>query len=181
MPRSRLVTTDDWPEAELRAGVLAGELVAVGHCWASPAEPQDPALRAAAAGWVLRDQRLVAAGQTAAWIWGAVSRPPDPLEASVPPHLRLNVGPEVRLREVVLPASDVTTLGTVAVTTPARTAVDLLRTPGALGDERTEAVAGLLTLGVVTAPELGARLSALGTIPMVRQAERRLRELLSRR
>ncbi len=34
--RSRLLTSDDWPESELRGAVLAGELVAVGPCWASP-------------------------------------------------------------------------------------------------------------------------------------------------
>lgn len=183
MPGSRLLTTDDWPEAELRAAVLAGDLVPVGSCWASPATPQDPALRATAVAWVLRDARLVAAGRTAAWIWGASSRPPDPLDASVPPQLRITARPTVRLREVALPPADVVRLGTArtAVTTPARTAIDLLRTPGPTSRQRTDAVAGLLAIGAVTADELQGRLSDLGTIPMVRQAERRLRGLLSLR
>ncbi|ROS67283.1 transcriptional regulator with AbiEi antitoxin domain of type IV toxin-antitoxin system [Curtobacterium sp. PhB172] len=183
MPGSRLLTTDDWPEAELRAAVLAGELVPVGPCWASPATPQDPALRASAASWVFGDARLVASGRTAAWIWGAASRPPDPIEASVPPQLRIAVGPGLHLREVALQPVDVVRLGSVqtVVTTPERTAVDLLRTPGEWDTERAAAVDGLLTIGAVSVDELHARLSGLGTIPMARQAERRLRGLLSAR
>ncbi|MBF4614933.1 hypothetical protein [Curtobacterium sp. VKM Ac-1376] len=181
MPRPRLLTSDDWPEAELRAAVLAGELVPVGACWASPAEPQTPSLRAEAAAFVLRDPRLIASTRTAAWIWGAVSRPPAPLEACIPPQVRVHVSADVRLREVRIAEDDTVALGLLRVTLPARTAVDLLRTPGptagAFGAAEAAAVHGLLGIGAVTAGELQARLSALGTIPMVRQAERRLRGL----
>ncbi len=181
MPRPRLLTSDDWPEPELRAAVLAGELVPVGPCWASPAEPQTPSLRAAAAAWVLRDGRLIACTLTAAWIWGAASRLPAPLEACIPPQVRVHVGPDVRLREVRIQADDSVVLGGLRVTMPARTAVDLLRMPGlsagAFGEAEATAVHGLLAIGAVTAAELQVRLSALGTIPMVRQAERRLRGL----
>ena len=181
VPRPRLLTSDDWPEPELRAAVLAGELVAIGPCWASPAEPQTPSLRAAAAGWVLRDARLIACTLTAAWIWGAVSRPPAPLEACIPPQVRVHVGPDVRLREVRIDVDDTVEFSRLRVTGPARTAVDLLRTPGpstgAFGEAEATAVHGLLAIGAVTAAELQARLRSLGTIPMVRQAERRLRGL----
>jgi hypothetical protein len=181
VPRSRLLTRDDWPEAELRAAVLAGDLVPVGACWASPAEPQTPSLRSEAAAWVLRDPRLIASTRTAAWIWGAVSRPPTPLEACIPPQVRVHVSADVRLREVRIAEDDTVCLGQLRVTLPARTAVDLLRTPGAtpgaFGGPEATAVQGLLAVGAVTRAELQARLSALGTIPMVRQAERRLRAL----
>lgn len=182
MPRSPLVTCDDWPEPELRAAVLAGELVAVGPCWASPGEPQTPALRAAAAAWALEDPRLIAGTLTAAWIWGAASRPPAPLEACIPVQSRGHLGLGVRLREVRVPAEDVVHLGGLRVTVPARTAVDLLRTPntadGAFGAAESSAVHGLLTVSDVSVDEVRARLTALGRIPMVRQAERRLRALL---
>ena len=181
VPRSRLLTSDDWPEAELRAAVLAGELVPVGPCWASPAEPQTPALRAAAAAWVLRDGRLIASTLTAAWIWGAVSRPPAPLEVCVPPQVRVHVDADVRLREVRIDLRDTVRLGALRVTVPARTAVDLLRTPGTAGGRfgaaEASAVAGLLATGATSAADLLERLSALGTVPMVRQAERRLRDV----
>lgn len=187
MPRSRLVTSDDWPEAELRAAVLAGELVAVGACWASPAEPQTTSLRAAAAAWTLRDARLIAGTRTAAWIWGATSRPPTPLEAAISPQARVHVDAGVRLREVVIDPTDVVRMGGpdgpgIGVTTPLRTAIDLLRTPSTgertFGTAQAEAVRGLLTIGVVSVTEVEERLSGLGTIPLVRQASRRLRALL---
>lgn len=174
MPTPRLLTSDDWPEPELRAAVLAGELVPVGWCWASPAEPQTPALRAAAHAWRVPDRRLVASGRSAAWIWGATSRPPSPIEVSVPPTVRVRVDPDVRLREVRLPTADTVRLGAVRVTTPARTAVDLLRAPGAFDAPAREALQGLLAIGAVHPDEVRGRLDGLGTIPMARQAARRL-------
>lgn len=194
MPRSRLVTSDDWPEAELRAAVLAGELVAVGACWASPVEPQTPSLRAEAAAWTLRDARPIAGTRTAAWIWGATSRPPSPLEAAISPQARVHVDAGVRLREVVIDPADIVRLGGLGgpagagglgVTTPLRTAIDLLRTPSTgertFGAAESEAVRGLLAIGEVTVTEVEERLCGLGTIPMVRQASRRLRALLEPR
>jgi hypothetical protein len=191
VPRSRLVTSDDWPEPELRAAVLAGELVAVGACWASPVEPQTPSLRAAAAAWMLRDHRLIAGTRTAAWIWGATSRPPTPLEAAISPQARVHVDAGVRLREVVIDPADVVRLGgpcgpggpgDLGVTTPMRTAIDLLRTPSTgertFGTAESVALRGLLAIGAVTVAEVEERLCGLGTIPMVRQASRRLRALV---
>jgi hypothetical protein len=179
--RSRLLTSDDWPESELRGSVLAGELVAVGPCWASPAEPQTPELRAAAAAWVLRDPRLIASTVTAAWIWGAASRLPAPVEACIPLQVRVHVDADVRLREVRIDDDDTARLGALRVTVPARTAVDLLRSPGAtagaFGGAEASAVHGLLAIGAVSVAEVVDRLRALGTVPMVRQAERRLRGL----
>jgi hypothetical protein len=87
----------------------------------------------------------------------------------------------VRLREVRIDVDDTVELSRLRVTVPARTAIDLLRTPGpsagAFGEAEATAVHGLLAIGAVTAAELRARLRSLGTIPMVRQAERRLRGL----
>ncbi|MCA5922893.1 type IV toxin-antitoxin system AbiEi family antitoxin [Curtobacterium oceanosedimentum] len=179
MPRSRLLTGDDWPEAELRAAVLAGELVAVGPCWASPSEPQTVALRAAAVAWALRDPRLIACTVTAAWVWGAVSRPPEPLEVCTPAGLRVRVRAEVRLREVRIEDVDVVRVADLRVSSPGRTVVDLLRTPatvaGGFGGVEATAVHGLLATGAASLTEVLDRLAALGTVPMARQAERRLR------
>ncbi|WP_066654304.1 type IV toxin-antitoxin system AbiEi family antitoxin [Curtobacterium sp. MR_MD2014] len=179
MPTPRLLTSDDWPETELRAAVLAGELVPVGWCWASPAEPQTPALRAAAHAWRVPDERVVASGRSAAWIWGATSRPPSPVEVSVPPTVRIRVDPDVRLREVRLPAEDTVLVGPIRVTSPERTAVDLLRAPGAFDASAHDALRGLVAIGVVRVGEVRRRLAALGTIPMVRQAARRLDQAIA--
>ncbi|MGG7307092.1 type IV toxin-antitoxin system AbiEi family antitoxin [Curtobacterium sp. AB451] len=178
MPRTRLLTTDDWPEAELRAAVLAGELVAVGACWASPTEPQTPSLRAAAAAWSLGDARFIAGTRTAAWIWGAVSRAPSPVEGCVPLRVRVHTDGAVHVREVVIADEDTVVLGGLRVTTPLRTVVDLLRSPGdrpgGFDPADARAVAGLLAIEAVSVDEVIGHLAALGTIPMVRQAERRL-------
>ncbi|MDT0209450.1 type IV toxin-antitoxin system AbiEi family antitoxin [Curtobacterium sp. BRD11] len=179
MPTPRLLTSDDWPETELRAAVLAGELVPVGWCWASPAEPQTPALRAAAHAWRVPDERVVVSGRSAAWIWGATSRPPSPVEVSVPPTVRIRVDPDVRLREVRLPAEDTVLVGPIRVTSPERTAVDLLRAPGAFDASARDALRGLVAIGVVRVDEVRRRLAALGTIPMVRQAARRLDQAIA--
>lgn len=175
MRSSRLLTTDDWPEPELRAAVLAGELVMVGDCWASVAEPQDPALRAASFAWSVDDTRVVAAVRSAAWIWGACSRPPLPHEACVPAGHRIRQHGDVRVREVAITADEVVRLGGVAVTTRVRTVLDLLRVPGpAAWAACADAASGMLVVGGVAEGELRAALQRLGTAPMVRQAERRL-------
>ncbi|KQS07889.1 type IV toxin-antitoxin system AbiEi family antitoxin [Curtobacterium sp. MCLR17_007] len=181
MRSSRLLTTDDWPEAELRAAVLAGELVAVGACWASVAEPQDPALRAASFAWSAADPRVIAAGRSAAWVWGACSRPPLPHEACVPAGQRIRQDGDVRIREVAIVPADVVRIGGASVTTPVRTALDLLRVAGpAAWAGRAAVVHGLLVAGTVSAADVSDALRALGTVPMVRQAERRLAEVSRR-
>lgn len=178
---SRLLTTDDWPESELRAAVLAGELVAVGDCWASVAEPQDPALRAASFAWSTADDRVIAAGRSAAWIWGSGSRPPSPHEACVPAGQRIRQDGGVRVREVAISPAEVVSPGGTAVTTPVRTALDLLRVTGpAAWAERADVVRGLLVIGLVSVTGLRDELGMLGTVPMVRQAERRLAEVSRR-
>ncbi|MBF4581491.1 hypothetical protein ITJ54_02275 [Curtobacterium sp. VKM Ac-2865] len=182
MPSSRLLTTDDWPEAELRAATLAGDLVEVGACWASIAEPQDAGLRAASFAWSTGDPRVIAAGRTATWIWGARSRPPLPHDACVRAGQRIHRRGGERIREIAITAADLVHPGGVSVTTPVRTALDLLRVHG---DEAwsasAESVAGLIAIGAVAPQTLQHRLELLGTVPMVRQAERRLAGLLSPR
>lgn len=182
MPSSRLLTTDDWPEAELRAATLAGDLVEVGACWASIAEPQDPALRAASFAWSTGDTRVIAAGRTATWIWGARSRPPLPHDACVRAGQRIHRWGGDRIREVAITAEDLVHLAGVSVTTPVRTALDLLRVHGVEAwSTSAESVAGLIAIGAVAPRTLQHRLELLGTVPMVRQAERRLADLLSPR
>jgi hypothetical protein len=179
---SRLLTTDDWPEAELRAAALAGDLVEVGACWASIAEPQDAGLRAASFAWSTGDARVIAAGRTATWIWGARSRPPLPHDACVRAGQRIHRRGGERIREVAITPEDLLHPTGVPVTTPVRTALDLLRVHG---DEAwaasAESVAGLIAVGGVDPTALQNRLELLGTVPMVRQAERRLTGLLSPR
>jgi hypothetical protein len=177
VPSDRLVTTDDWPAAELHAAVLAGELVAVGACWASVAEPQDPALRAASYRWSVGDHRFVAAGRSAAWIWGACSRPPLPHDSCVPASERFRRrGVWAALREITLEPSDVVEVAGVRVLTPEATALDLLRSRRAYGDPDAEAVHGLIVASGVDPERLTWLLARSEQLPMGRQAQRRFRD-----
>jgi hypothetical protein len=145
--RHRILTADDLPPAVLRAAVLAGDCYPVGSSWASVAEPDVPALRAAAFGAEVDDPRLVAAGTTAAWIWGALTAAPSPASASAGPGLRVrDVVGGVVVRELSLRPDDVVPLGGSAVTTPVRTLVDLLRSPGSFAPTTRRATAAMLAM-----------------------------------
>lgn len=118
-------------ETELRACVLDGELYPVGAGFLPVDLPADAACRAASLVPVLPGGTL-AAGTTAAWVWGALPDLPLPLHALVAPgrarprHLE----PSVRVRQAPLGPDDTTVLGGVTVATALRTAVDLLVDPG---------------------------------------------------
>jgi hypothetical protein len=177
VPSSRLVTTDDWPAAELHAAVLAGDLVAVGACWASIAEPQDAALRAASYAWSVGDPRVVAGGLSAAWIWGACSRPPVPHDGCVPADERFRRrGEWSTVREIALADDDVTTCAGVRVLTPGATALDLLRARRRFSAQDADALRGLVLVADVDPAALARCLEQGERAPMGRQAQRRLRD-----
>lgn len=93
----------------------------------SVAWPETPSVRAAAlAPWF--DERRIACCLTAAWIWGAIRSPGSLLEFALDSGRPL-IGEQggVRLNQFRLEAGDVAELGGFAVTSPARTAYDLLR------------------------------------------------------
>ncbi|PZE90912.1 hypothetical protein DEI95_11220 [Curtobacterium sp. MCBD17_008] len=177
VPSSRLVTTDDWPAAEARAAVLAGELVPVGACWASVAEPQDTALRAASYAWSVAGAQFVAAGRSAAWIWGACSRPPLPHDSCVPAGERSRRrGAWAGVREIALRPEDVVLRAGVRVLSPDATALDLLRDRRGFEAAEAEALRGLVLTALVDPPRLAALLTASERLPMGRQAQRRFRD-----
>jgi hypothetical protein len=177
VPSSRLVTTDDWPAAELHAAVLAGELVPVGACWASVAEPQDTALRAASYGWSVAGVPFVAAGRSAAWIWGACSRPPLPHDSCVPAGERSRRrGAWAGVREIALRPEDVLVQAGVRVLSPDATALDLLRDRRGFGAAEADALRGLVATALVEPAHLTALLAASERLPMGRQAQRRFRD-----
>ena len=118
----------DLPLAELCAARLDGELFALDEAFAPVDVGAGPVERARAAG---RDwpARLIAERWSAAWIWGAAERPParHQLCASKDARARPVVPARGVVREVVIAADEYEVLGSVRVTTPLRTAVDLAR------------------------------------------------------
>lgn len=72
---------------------------------------------------------IVLSGRTAAWIWGVYRSAPSPVEYAVRPQQRtsLPLSPQRIRREIQLDTNDVTHIGMFEITTPVRTAEDILR------------------------------------------------------
>lgn len=118
---------------------LDGDLVAVGTCFAPLDDVPDAAQRAAS----LRefaDGRLVAERRTAAWVWGAVFQPPTPIELCTGHEARFARAPSLGMvvREVVIAADEVVRVEGASITSPARTAADLVRFTAEWGPEQTD-------------------------------------------
>lgn len=157
------------------AARLDGELYRLFDDYLSVGELESPTLRAHAA-LGCRSTRIIAELGTAAWIWGANPRQPTELEfcAAASNRARLAHGDRARVREVVLDADDITQLGGVSVTTPLRTAIDLLRFRGEVGAEEQEVVRGLARIGRFSASEIEAVLDRRRNLPGKRRARIRL-------
>ena len=173
MPRD-LYTDDDLAPTELRAAVLAGELYAVGDAWASIAVPDLPRLRAAALAPTLPSRTAVVDRRSAAWIWGALSRPPGRPTLAVRTAAHV---PGADARQVTPPPDDVAVIRCpvpIAVTRPLRTVVDLLRAPGPLRGVDRDAVRWFVLHGSVDSDEVRARLATGHKVPYSRSALRKL-------
>jgi len=164
---------------ELDAARLDGDVYRLGDDYLPIDTIETPAhrLRAALAGL---PEGLAAERGTAAWVWGALPRPPAVAELCVvaPSRVRLDVVPPVVLREVVLPPEDLVRLAGAAVTSPLRTALDLARTREGWTEGDTAALARLAELGRFRLEEAVARLSRPARLPGMARARLRLREAL---
>jgi hypothetical protein len=175
----QILTSMDLPLAELSAMRLDGELVAVDRWYAPfddfPTERQ----RASALVEGLHD-RLIAERRTAAWVWGALDTPPAPHEFCTAHDARVTrrPTPHVVIREVVLAAGDTVMISGIAVTTPRRTAADLLRFTDLWSSRDQETVRRLLIVGDVREQDVLDELSR-HKLPHKRRAVERLRGCVS--
>jgi len=165
--------------AELRAAALDGELYPLGEAFRPIDLPPDPDARAASLRAVLGD-RLVAAGRTAAWVWGASHAAGPPYSAWLPPGGGSAGPPDARLRvrEVLLRDDDVVARGGVRVASPLRAAIDLLCAPEPEFDR--EVVLRLLRACGGGRAALLAELGARPRLPGRRIALRRAQVLVTR-
>lgn len=122
---------DGLSPTELQAIELDGECYRMAQHRLPIGFAPTPELRALAA-LAGRPRRLIAALDTAAWIWGARPQPLSVLEFIVTVQARWRPTPSAHLRviESVCRPEDVTRLGGRTVTTPLRTAVDIARFGG---------------------------------------------------
>jgi hypothetical protein len=177
--RNRLLGPEALPQSELSACALDGDVFTIGDGWASTAEPDDAGLRALAFIAMVNGRQLIAERLTAAWIWGARSRPPRPLQVCVASTARRSrsFGSATIVRESALRAdSDVRVVAGASVTSKERTVLDLLREPGVWSPASAEAVAGLFMVGADRA-DVAATLANSAPLPYRRLGQRRLAQI----
>jgi len=136
---------DHWPQTLRSAALRRGTLARCGPGLRPVSWPETPETRCAA----IADRfgaNLVAAGDTAGWIWGARRSPGPVLEFTTrtgrPPMSA--VASASSIHEYRLEAGEAVRLGAYPVTSRERTAFDLLRAPSALTIERRAACRLLL-------------------------------------
>ena len=170
-----ILTTDDLPLTELHALRLDGELFAIDEAFSPIDQPESIVQRAKALEAHCSD-RLIAEQHTAAWVWGACDRSPVRLElcASIGARVRVSDTGRIALREVVINTEDVVTVGRTRVTTPLRTAIDLLRFQPSLD---ADLVARVLCIGGLTTDDCQRYVSARPNLPHKKLALARLKHL----
>ncbi|SDH07133.1 hypothetical protein [Microbacterium sp. 77mftsu3.1] len=114
--------------AELTAARLDGDLVEVGEAFMPADAVETRELRAASFRSIGGPERAVTHA-SAAWVHGAIPDPPliHTLQRAGRRRAAFPVDARIRFRDVALPAGDVELISGVAVTTPVRTLVDLVR------------------------------------------------------
>lgn len=172
------LTPADLPLTELNAAVLDGVLYPRGFGFACIDEPDDPANRAESL-TIPGADRLIIERRSAAWVWGALPQPPAVHQLCSSSEARAMArpsSPEFVLREVLISPREIVNCGTSQVTTPLRTAVDLLVTD--TGTQTPDVtITALLTLAELTFDDCIALLRARRNLPGKARALARLRAL----
>lgn len=165
----------DLPLAELSAARLDGELFGLADCYLPADLPEGAEVRAAALRAALPHERLIAEQQSAAWIWGVLDAAPSPhrFAAAIGARVGRRSSSWMRVREVVIADADRTEVAGLEVTTPLRTALDLLRGAEFAAAER-ELVRALMAMGGFTADDCRAGIDARRNLPHKHEARARL-------
>jgi len=146
MRLSAVLDQSDFSIAELCAQRLDGDLFSVGDGYTPSDIADDVETRAASLAITLGPER-VAARTTAAWIWKAFPRLERPLQVCVGSGRSQAIEPlrGVVLRESTLTEDDIVSCCGLRITSPRRTALDLVRDPR-YRPEDAAAVAELMRL-----------------------------------
>ncbi len=170
----------DLPQAELNAALLDGEVYVVDECFSPIDEIDQRSHRALALASLLPErllpERLIAEQRTAAWVLGALARPPFHHQfcAAIDARVRPSGMIRVTVREVVIEETDLLECAGLRVTTPVRTVVDLARFSPSFGDEEVRLVKNLMSLGGFGIEECKAMLDRRQNLPAKRLAHQRI-------
>lgn len=156
----RLLDPGVLPLAELMALCLDGQLYRVGDSFATLDTPESAALRANAFA-ATAPSFVIADRGTAAWVHGARPSPPRRLHVCVDTRRRGGrIPPEFDGRQSTFTRSEVQRVGDARVTSPARTALDLICSEGRFPPAAAAQVHYLLGLAGVTVAALRTRMRA---------------------
>lgn len=175
MPSPFLYFADDrLSRAELTAACLDGDLVELGEAYIPADAVETAALRAGSLLPVL-GETLAATHLTAAWIHGALPRPParHTVQRAVSHRLHIVPDRQVVYRDRAVPAGELQLIGGVRVTSISKTLADLSR----VADDEHAGAARLMAL--THADAVAAAIDGLerGVLPHKRAALAFLREL----
>ena len=176
----------DLPQAELNAALLDGEVYVVDECFSPIDEIDQRSHRALALASLLPErllpERLIAEQRTAAWVLGALARPPFHHQfcAAIDARVRPSGMIRVTVREVVIEETDLLECAGLRVTTPVRTVVDLARFSPSFGDEEVRLVKNLMSLGGFGVEECNAMLDRRQNLPAKRLAHQRILAAVAR-
>jgi hypothetical protein len=161
-----LLSPTDLPRAELDALVLDGEVYRVDECVVPLDTVPSPQLRASALAALLPG-RLIVEQRSAAWVWGALDRPPfrHQVCAASGARTRPPSGTAVTAREVVIDPADLVELSGMSVTTPLRTAIDIARCGSGWGTDDIELLARLMRIGAFTIAECAQAMGRRRNLP----------------
>lgn len=175
---SFVLSSRDFPEAELAAMILDGEVYRVDEC-VSPIDIPPSAEQRMAALAAELPAPLTLERRSAAWVWGALFAPPQRHEActSLSDRRHPPYSPRVSVREVAIRPQEITRFSSVpafALTLPLRTAMDLARYSEPFGEPERTAIANLLAMAAITPLECRDLIARMAKLPNKRLAMRRL-------
>lgn len=169
---------DQFPEAERSVLLLDGDCTPLGLTVVPIDEPHSPVVRAASLSSAVRRYDLVVELTAAAWVHGALPSLPRPVSLAVDraagTRTRTLVPPP---REVGFRRDDLQRLGGVLVTTPLKTAFDLLRLEATPSGRTEETARDLLRRAGLSPAEAAAMAREQTSCPNKRRGIERLAAL----
>lgn len=173
-----VLSCTDLPFAELQAARIDGELFGIDECFSPIDLPEQSTQRARALARFL-PERLIAEQLTAAWIWGVLSVMPARHQFCVAAGARARpANPrKLSIREVVIEEHDLLVIGGLLITSPRRTAIDLIRCSPAFDSDDRSLVLRLLHLAGSSVHECRQLLNSRRNLPGKRLSRARLNEL----